>query len=312
LIAVHTGISVTAFDVNPKPVIVGEDAVFSWTTSHLDGLSMTCTFGVRGEGVNPISIGISSCNGPQVVDGTFGRPGQYTATLTVTAASGVGTTRSMPVEVRDGNGADTFSGEIASLPTGNWRVTILYPSLLDPTATSFNAIGDSAPLTNGAFDLDITPITPPPVPLVTPNLPPTTTLNPANTAGATFSFIAFNDTNNNQRLDAGETLYEINDPANTFGIGALILEYADRPYTITGTSQTSTGTTVNWNVTSAGNWGRRIDRTTTAGTEVEITHDNRLTNLQLTPGRQGTIGTAGITTLTTPTTPTPQGIFNQP
>ena len=189
---------------------------------------------------------------------------------------------------------------MSSVSPGNWHATILYPTLLSNPSTIYQ-ISPSAPIENSTFSLDLASITPPTndarVQLTPINAPSGATVNPSTVLGAEFSLIAFNDADENGTLDSGETFYLLNHPANSFGQGALNLQYASEGYTITGNSETSTGTPVTWNVDATplggdGGWGHTIYEA--VGDAVNVRYDLTLTGLELTLGSSFTIQSFGI------------------
>lgn len=175
----------------------------------------------------------------------------------------------------------------SNLPAGKWSVTVLYPSVLYGS-DSYSQIGGAAPLDgNGSFTLDLSGVTPPPVPLTTINVPPGVTVDPSGVQGAGFSLITFDDANVNGTIDSGEDVRVLEDPSNTFGGGELDLKYVDRAHTITGTSSTTSGDPVTWSVDAAEGWGRTVYSTTGAGSEVKITYSNVLAGLTFVPDAGG-------------------------
>ena len=270
---------ITSLTAAPSTVVSGGSSTLAWLLAGGEPTSLTLNPGVGDVlGQSEASVAPST-----------------TTTYTLTAANAEGSdSRSVTLTV---GGTPPPTTGIASrvnltgLPVGNWHVTILYPSLL--TTGPYSQVGSSAAVTaNGDFSLDLSTITPPPVSLQPPNVPTGVTVDPTTMRGAGFSLILFDDANGNQQLDAGERLYELNDPANTFGIGALVLNYADRAHTIIGTSQTDTGSTVIWDIDAAAHWGRTIYRTA-PGDAVEISYDNTLSGLTLPPGRTTIVGATG-------------------
>lgn len=180
-----------------------------------------------------------------------------------------------------------LSGRVSSVPSGDWRATILYPSIL-ANPQSIYQIGQSAAVdASGNFSLSLTDITPLTsdnrVQLTVVNPPQGAVVSPQGVRGAEFSLIVFNDVNNNGALDSGEDFHLLNDLDNSFNYSQygnpLALQYADGDYTITGTSQTSTGTPVNWSVTASSGWGRRTF--TQGGANITVQHSGDLTNLRL-------------------------------
>lgn len=198
--------------------------------------------------------------------------------------------------------APTMASSVATgaLPSGNWRVAILHPSLLTGTGP-FQQIGASAAVaSDGAFTIELADVTPPAVALRTPVAPTGVTIDPASVQGATFSLIAFDDANGNALLDGGELLYELDDPANTFGTGAAVLEFTDRAYTMLGVTQTDAGTPVTYDVTSPGGWVRSVFRTVAAGSEVEISASATLAGVTFVPGRSTVVGASALGALHAP------------
>jgi murein DD-endopeptidase MepM/ murein hydrolase activator NlpD len=184
----------------------------------------------------------------------------------------------------------TISGKIDNRSAGNLRTTILYPTLL-ANPTTFFQLGTSASVdADGNFSLDISNITPPTldsrVQLVPINPPDGVTVDPTYVTGAEFSLIVFNDFDSDETLDAGETFYLLDDRDNTFvNRRPLSLQYAEKDYTMTGESETTTGNPVNWNVAASEGWGRFIFQD---GAEVKVSYSDVLSDLQLELGSRFT------------------------
>jgi hypothetical protein len=210
--------------------------------------------------------------------------------------------------------ATTITGTITTLPTGNWRATILHPSLLERRhllrrhrrRRPHHHQRHLQPRPRHHHPTPRPPRHPSQPPRHHPQPPQCPTAPPSPSSPTTTPTTT-------KQLDPGETIYEIDDPSqhlrqrrphprvrrpplhhhrHQLNEHRHPRQLERRPPPATGAAPSTAPPT--------------------AGTAVEVTHDNRLTNLQLTPGRQGTIGTSGITTFTTPTTPTPRSIFHQP
>ena len=204
-----------------------------------------------------------------------------------------------PSQPQPSNGI-TATVDMSNVSPGNWHATILYPTLLSNPATIYQ-ISPSAPIENSTFSLDLTSITPPTndarVQLIPINAPRREMVDPPSVEGAEFSLIAFNDTNKDGKLSSGEAFRLLNHPVNSFGQGALNLQYASEGYTITGNSETSTGTPVTWNVNATplgdnGGWGHTIYERN--GDAVNVRYDLTLTGLELTLGSSFTIQSLAI------------------
>ena len=105
----------------------------------------------------------------------------------------------------------------------------------------------------------------------------------------------FDDGDGDGVLDAGETFHLLEDNTNTFSYSRygkpLALQYADKDYTMTGQSTTTSGTPVNWKIDAFKGWGRRTFTTTANGTEVDVGYESNLTGLSLELGPSFTPGT---------------------
>lgn len=186
-----------------------------------------------------------------------------------------------------GGGRTVVGGVIHGLSPGNWLVTAF-----DFSPGGQQPVGSGAPVSGNSFSLDLTRAQEAGASGFSP--PAGVELVPADSELRSVTLLLFDDANANGRIDAGETVHLLNDPANTFARESdkyIQLWHSASGYSVTGESQTDAGSPVSWSVQAREGWNRwtYASRPDT----VLISANPHLEELTLTVGQQLTVSGAG-------------------
>lgn len=163
----------------------------------------------------------------------------------------------------------------ATFSTSTWKTQVVYRG-----GNSFLPMGVGAKVNaNGSFNLNLSSITPPPSPVSLTSISGDrgAIVSPSSTKGATFVLVLFNDTNSDSQLNTGEELYLLDDPANTFLASKEVqLTYANQTFTLSGQSNTDSGSSVFWQGSGQQGWGRFIFALSSNQQSVNASYSNTL------------------------------------
>jgi hypothetical protein len=203
---------------------------------------------------------------------------------------------SSDITVIDSRENTSISGQATSLPLGSWKLTLAYT----PSNSSTLTVDTPVTISSGSFTLPLASPPPSPVslyPISSPQSGVTASPSTTNwTVPLSLKLLVFDDSNDDNSPSSGEQVAYLIDPDNTFrdgvsaqGQGYLNLLYADQTHSLIGTSSTTNGAPVDWNVNASKGWTRYIFALAEGGTRVSVSANDVLSNLNLSVGPIGIV-----------------------